>query len=88
MRLKLDAEKWTLQYVLDAVGQHYAQAWMADYDPDELGEYLQEYAVSQTGSYQIDVEKCDGFGWKASRTEFLAWRYARAHPDRTKAKSL
>lgn len=77
-KIKFDADKWTLQYFLDAVGQHYAQAWMADYDADEVGEYLidNKYHVSQTGSYQIDIQN-DNISWKASRTEFLMWRQNR-----------
>lgn len=39
-KLKLEADRWTLQYFLDAVGQHFATAWMADYDADEVAEYL------------------------------------------------
>lgn len=78
-------DRFELRDFFDALSVHFFNAWMGDYDPEEVGRYLVEngYKTSQTGKYDLREEK--DFWWKSSRGEFLKWRY-RQQTTPTKVK--
>lgn len=79
-----------LGHKIDRFITHYAQNWMADYDPDEVGQYLvEECGTSFTGDYQLTITTGDS-SWHsnpATRASFLIWRYNKKYPLERKGRS-
>lgn len=71
-----------LGHKIDRFITHYAQNWMADYDADEVGQYLvEECGESYTGDYQITITETDSWhDSTATRASFLKWRYNQKYP--------